>query len=660
VFDLESFGLTDVLDCSAAIRRLGEGASSMEQAARAVVDYLYGNLVDKTTGSPALALVRLYKTHRFDELEPDLRSFAEAASRDGRLAADAPCLVLLATAGDEPSWNDRRRSRDHRAIPLREPAALRTLPMVFQLTHELGFEESDVARPDPRLFSAGEGQPGGVFYVREAAGSEYVPAQREFVEPYGIRSVVGFGGALPSGYLFAVVMFTKVPVSPRTAAAFAPLTFATLLALLPFVERRLFDSDPEDTSVDLDRELRMARAEATALGYLLETRHQVASEQAKRLEASEATKAAILNAALDAIITMDIEGRIMDFNPAAEAMFGYRREEAVGRPLAELIVPPRLRGIHNAGLEQFRQTGEGSILDRRIEISAVRSDGSEFPIELAVAAVNAAGVTLFSGHVRDITERLRAQGELRAAGRRYADIARRLQASLLPPQLPDVPGIDIGCAYQAGADGLDVGGDFYDAFEVGEERWGIVLGDVMGKGADAAAITALARHTVRAAAIRNTDPATVLHFLNESLHHHEPERFCTVVFAFLELRSGQELSLACGGHPLPLLRTGTGVVPVGDPGRLLGPFPDWDGTTTHVTLQPGDLVLFYSDGLTEARRDDEEFGLERLCATLAGTGTMGAGETVKALTDSVKAFATAPADDVAALALRVSPPASGV
>lgn len=655
MFDLQSFGLTDVLECSAAIRRLGEGASSMEQAAGAVVEYLYENLGDRRTGSHALALVRLYKTHRFDELEPDLQSFAEAVSRQGRLAPDAPCLALLATAGHEPGWNDRRRSREHRSIPLRDAGALRTLPMVYQLVRELGYEPAGLVHPDPELFSASDGRHGGVFYVAEAAGSEHVPAQHDFVEPYGIRSVIGFGGALPSGYFFVVVMFAKVPVSRRTAGAFAPLTFATLLALLPFVERRLFDSDPEDTSCDLDRDLRMARAEAAALGHLLDTRHQVVTEQAKRLEASEATKAAILNAALDAIITMDDDGRVVDFNPAAEGMFGYRREEAVGRPLAELLVPPRLRAVHTAGLERFRRTGEGPILDRRIEISAMRSDGSEFPIELTVAAVEAPGVTLFSGHVRDITERVRASEQLRAAGFRYADIARRLQASLLPPQLPDVPGIDMGSAYEAGADGLDVGGDFYDAFEITDGRWGLVLGDVMGKGADAAAVTALARHTVRAAAIRNTDPARVLHFLNESLHHHEPERFCTVVFGFLELGPARKLSLACGGHPLPLLRTASGVVQLGEPGRLLGPFPDWDGTTTSVTLQPGDLVLFYSDGFTEARRDDEEFGLDGLSATLAGTGCADAGQTVRALTEAVKAFATVPADDVTALALRVSP-----
>jgi sigma-B regulation protein RsbU (phosphoserine phosphatase) len=641
VFDLRSFGLTDVLECSAALRHLGAGASSMEQAAGAVVDYLYGHLIDKETGGPALALVRLYKTHRFDELEPDLRAFVEAGSGGGPIAPDTRCVTLLATAGDEPAWNDRRRSKRHQAIPLDHPAVAATVPEVHRLIHELGADSA--------------GQSCGLLHVADAAGSSDGCNQRSFVEPHGIRSVIAYGGALPSGYIYAVVMFAKVPVSAETAAALAPLRFATLLALLPFVERRLFDSDPEDTAVDLDRDLRITQAQAAALGHLLETRHQVVNDQAKRLAASEATKAAILNAALDAIITMDIDGRIVDFNPAAEAIFGYRREEATGRILADLIVPPKLRAVHNAGLERYRRTGEGPILDRRIEITAIRSDGQEFPIELTVGAVHTAEASLFSGHIRDITERVQAQEALRAAGRRYADIARRLQASLLPPELPAVPGIDLGCNYEAGAEGLDVGGDFYDLFEVGDGRWGVVLGDVMGKGADAAAITALARHTVRAAAIRAADPAAVLHLLNDALLRHGTERFATVVFAFLDLRSGWELAVSSGGHPLPLLRGSAGVVPVGTAGRLLGPFPDWDGDTTRVALNPGDLVLFYSDGVTEARRDGDEFGAERLSAALAATGTADAAQTVQAVATAVDRFATTPADDVAMLALRVAP-----
>ena len=674
VFDLRSFGLTDMLECSAQMQRLGADASSMEEAARKVVDYLYASLVDKETDESAVALVRLYKTHRFDELEPDLRAFASAVSPDRPVAADAPCLTMLATAGDEPAWNDRRLSIGHQAIPLHDPAAIANLPMVYELTRQLGFDEDQVVKPHPDLFRATEGRPGGVFYVAEARGSAHVPAQADFVERHGIRSVIGFGGLLPSGYVFAVVMFAKIAIPRETAESFGALTFAAQLALLPFVERRLFDSDGPDRGPDAERDLRMARAEVAALTHLLGARHHIVAEQSARLElarqeaeeradalansrrrlaASEATKAAILNAALDAIVTMDVEGRVVDFNPAAERTFGCSRDQAIGQELANLIIPSWLREAHRAGLERYRLRGVGTILGQRIEITAVRSDGSEFPVELTVAAVEADGERLFSGHVRDITDRVEADRALRAAGERYAGIARTLQSSLLPRELPTVPGFELAATYRPGHDGLDVGGDFYDVFKLDDNRWGIVLGDVMGKGAEAAATTALARHTVRAAAIRMDRPAGVLHLLNEALHRDDPDRFCTAVFGLVDLGEPATLTMSSGGHPPPLLRTSSGVSTLEAGGRLLGSFPEWGGIETTVDLWAGDLVLFYSDGVTEARRHAEEYGTRRLMQALVETAGFDAARTIDAITADVVEFATSARDDVAVVALRV-------
>src|SRR5687767_434487 len=130
------------------------------------------------------------------------------------------------------------------------------------------------------------------------------------------------------------------------------------------------------------------------------------------LRASEALKTAILATALDAIVTIDPLGKILDFNPAAEKMFGYSREEAVGHEMAELIIPPQLRERHRRGLERAVASGEDTIVGRRIEISAVRRNGEEFPVELAITRITVNGSTIFTGHIRDITERRRAESEL--------------------------------------------------------------------------------------------------------------------------------------------------------------------------------------------------------------------------------------------------------
>ena len=142
-----------------------------------------------------------------------------------------------------------------------------------------------------------------------------------------------------------------------------------------------------------------------------ETAGRAGAEAALRL--SEATRSAILEAALDCIITIDNEGRVVDFNPAAEKTFGYSREEAIGREMAELIVPSHLRERHRNGMARAISTGRDHIVGRRIEITAMRKSGEEFPVELAITRIATSGAPMFTGHIRDITRR--KQGEQRQA-----------------------------------------------------------------------------------------------------------------------------------------------------------------------------------------------------------------------------------------------------
>ena len=133
----------------------------------------------------------------------------------------------------------------------------------------------------------------------------------------------------------------------------------------------------------------------------------------RALEMNEARKAAILATALDAIITIDHEGKVVEWNPAAERTFGYTRRDVLGWPLAELIVPPSLREAHHRGMARYLEIGDGPILGRRFEITAVRADGSELPVELAVTRIPIEGPPVFTAHVRDITERKLAEEEFR-------------------------------------------------------------------------------------------------------------------------------------------------------------------------------------------------------------------------------------------------------
>jgi PAS domain S-box-containing protein len=674
---------------------------------------------------------------------------------------------------------------------------------------------------------------------------------------------------------------------------------------------------------------------------------------------SEARKTAVFASSLDAIITIDHTGAIVEFNRAAEQMFGRTAEHSVGKELAELVIPPGLRDRHRAALKRFAATGRGTILGKRVELTGMRADGSEFPVELAINLVAGTEPPMFTGTIRDITKRrqaeeereqardqlqailsgvadavtaqapdgrllfandaalellgfesfeeleeapvswmldrfemldeegepmavdtlpgrralagedgaeavvrfrLRATGEERwsavkatpirdedgfvtmainvieditthkraeraqrflsdssallaasldpaevlgqvatlavpevadwvavhmpgasgielvalahrdpdlvkraeeldrvlptptdaprgianvlrtgkselypdiprlepltederaraphvqefqmrsalvvpmtargrtlgtltlatdQSGRRFDDqdlelaeelarrcatavdnarlfsdrayIARTLQQSLLPAELPDIPGIEAAARFRPIGEGNEVGGDFYDLFESGGRGWTVVMGDVCGKGPDAAAVTALARYTLRTAAMRERLPSRSLGLLNEALlRQRSDRRFCTVAYAYLEpLAEGARVGFASGGHPLPLLLRADGrVEPVGEHGTLLGVVPDPSFEDRSVALAPGDALIFYTDGVIEARPGNhslDEEGLATLVASCAGADADAIAARVEDA--AVTAQDGEPRDDIAVLVLRVA------
>ena len=201
------------------------------------------------------------------------------------------------------------------------------------------------------------------------------------------------------------------------------------------------------------------------------------------------------------------------------------------------------------------------------------------------------------------------------------EVAETLQRSLLPPDLPDIPGVEVAARYLAAGSGNEVGGDFYDCFATGGGDWALVIGDVCGKGAEAAAITAIARYTLRASVLHSRQPRRVLTELNEALLRQRLDyRFCTVLYASVTPRpGGVEAVLATGGHPLPLVLRASGEVETaGSPGTLLGIMEDVEISEERVLLGAGDALVLYTDGVVEASPVDDALGPERLVEFLAG------------------------------------------
>jgi PAS domain S-box-containing protein len=246
------------------------------------------------------------------------------------------------------------------------------------------------------------------------------------------------------------------------------------------------------------------------------------------------------------------------------------------------------------------------------------------------------------------------------SARLYAErshVARTLQRSLLPAELPEVPGLELAARYVAAGEGNEVGGDFYDCFATGGGDWALVIGDVCGKGAEAAAVTALARYTLRASVLHTRRPRSVLGVLNEALLRQGLDyRFCTVLYASLTPREGHvTVTLATGGHPLPLvLRAGGRVETAGRPGTLLGIVDDPEISEETLVLEPGDALVLFTDGVIEATAADREIGPDRLAGFLASCAGSGAARIAEAV--ERQALATQgrlPRDDVAVVVARV-------
>ncbi len=242
-------------------------------------------------------------------------------------------------------------------------------------------------------------------------------------------------------------------------------------------------------------------------------------------------------------------------------------------------------------------------------------------------------------------------------------IARTLQETLLPPSLPEMTGMEVAARYRAAREGSEVGGDFYDVFETVEGGWVLVIGDVCGKGAEAAAVTGLARHTLRAAALQQRRPSKALAVLNETILRELADgRFCTVCYGLLRPGDGGvRLTTCSAGHPLPIVVRANGTLEtIGKPGVILGVFEDLELSDHTVELCPGDSLVLYTDGVTERVSAGEVFGSSRLAEVLAASASLSAEEMANSIHRAVVEFGSeTPRDDLALVVLRVRTPLAG-
>lgn len=244
--DLRQFGLTEMLRCSTGIRRATKTAATVESVARKLCTFLRDEFVNEDDataddGGRQCALVRMYVTLPYRSLDRSTRLFADRLLGTHVPGPELRCLCLMGTAGRLDEWNDRRASRGHQAIPLPSPKIVEQAPMIAQLVRQFGLDLEDVVEPKAGMLDDMSGRTYGVFHVEEAAGSPYIPAQ-DFVKEHGISSVVGVGGSMRSGDIFAVILFTRVPIRRDVADRFRSLALDLKSALFMIREGAVFDA----------------------------------------------------------------------------------------------------------------------------------------------------------------------------------------------------------------------------------------------------------------------------------------------------------------------------------------------------------------------------------------------------------------------------------
>jgi sigma-B regulation protein RsbU (phosphoserine phosphatase) len=368
-----------------------------------------------------------------------------------------------------------------------------------------------------------------------------------------------------------------------------------------------------------------------------------------------------------------MDGTIAKVNGTLLGWLGRERDEVVGRM--------RFTDLLTVGGRLYHETHFAPLLRMRGEVNGIAlevlaADGARMPVLATSVVKTGAGgePLLIRTTLTDARDRRAYENELLRA-RRAAEEAQRqaeddrarlqsaltvLQQSLLPDVLPEVPGLAAATHYRT-ASPERLGGDFYDLFPVGGDRWAFFLGDVSGKGPQAASLTSLARYTLRTAAPYAADPAAALAVLNTALtdrYTGGDPRYCTAVFGVLRPDGdGFDVRVASGGHPPAVVTRADGGAEFLDTpgGMLVGILPDAPFTGAHTRLGPGDSLLLYTDGLTEARvgADRDLFGEEALRAFAAEHADGGPDGLVTGLVRLIDGFGGGLTDDTALLCLGV-------
>lgn len=373
----------------------------------------------------------------------------------------------------------------------------------------------------------------------------------------------------------------------------------------------------------------------------------IAREQAQREVAQSRDElSTVLRKMPVGVTVVGSDGRYRFVNDVTARINDATPEELVGVPALDAIAGLRITSEDGSDLPReelplFRALRGEPSPSRLVRFHgpAVREQSWAIAHAIPLGRIEDGRPSAVVSVIENVTEMKRTSEALRLSEARYREIADTLQRGLLPPEASEVAGLEFDARLHTEQAGTRIGGDFYDVFGVSGGRYAIVIGDVSGKGVGAAGLTALARYTIRTAAMHDPEPANVLRRVNEAmLGGGGREHFLTAIYAIVErVDGGHEVAVASGGHPKPLLVAAEGeVTPVEAQGTLLGWFEDLDLTVGAAELRPGDSLVLFTDGITEAGFRDESPGTPFTDKALSELLTTCAGEPASRIADAVE------------------------
>ncbi len=287
MYDMNLFTPQDMAKCSLVLRQLGRNTASMESTSQKIVKYIYQHFCDSQTGENTCVLVRLFKTHPYGELEDSSQQSARRLMNGNSPAADMKCWTLLAAAGAEPQWNSRHTAAENTAIPLVSTELVAQMPAISGMIRAFGLDIPTVLGIEPERFLQLEPAVLNVFHVPEAKDNALIPEQNSLIIPYQVKSVLGFGGLLRSGSLFAVVISLKVKIPQSTAQMFKYLALSVKTSLSFSEEKAVFKFSENNENIVKNKniyETQILEHQVTNLIELLDFSEQEMLRQAANFQ----------------------------------------------------------------------------------------------------------------------------------------------------------------------------------------------------------------------------------------------------------------------------------------------------------------------------------------------------------------------------------------